>query len=192
MAVPFIGAVTPGRRKLIGWALARSLSSTTALVVVYYLLPLDETATVTTLVQLLIGLIVVGAFGVWQVRSIVRASYPGLRAVETLATAVPLYLLLFAAAYYLLAQTEPSSFTQPLTRTDTLYFTVTVFATVGFGDIAPASQVARVVTTFQMVANLVVVGLLLRAVLGAVQAGRSRLDAAGRPPDGGPGPAGGG
>ncbi|WP_214368825.1 potassium channel family protein [Pseudonocardia sp. H11422] len=191
MAAPLTGIVAPGHRKVIWWTLVRSLISVTALVVVYYLLPLEQTATGATLVQLLIGLILVGVFGVWQIRMIVRASYPALRAVETLATAVPLYLLLFAAGYYLLAQTQPASFTQSLTRTDTLYFTVTVFATVGFGDIAPVSQVARVVTTAQMVANLLVIGLLLRAVLGAVQVGRSRRDTAGRPGDG-PGPAGGG
>lgn len=51
---------------------------------------------------------------------------------------------------------------QALTRTDSLYFTVTVFATVGFGDISPASQAARLAVTAQMILNLIVVGLGVR------------------------------
>ena len=38
-----------------------------------------------------------------------------------------------------------ANFTHPLTRTDTLYFAVTFFSTVGFGDIAAKSEAARVV-----------------------------------------------
>ena len=52
---------------------------------------------------------------------------------------VPLFLLLFASTYFLMERASAASFTQPLTRTDALYFTVTVFSTVGFGDISPKS-----------------------------------------------------
>ena len=47
-----------------------------------------------------------------------------------------------------------ASFTEPLTRTDALYFTVTVFSTVGFGDIAAKSEAARIVLIVQMPADL--------------------------------------
>ena len=46
-------------------------------------------------------------------------------------------------------------FTQPLTRTDALYFTVTVFSTVGFGDISPKLEAARVVLIAQMLSHRV-------------------------------------
>jgi len=42
-------------------------------------------------------------------------------------------LLLFASTNFLMERASAASFTQPLTRTDALYFTVTVFSTVGFG-----------------------------------------------------------
>jgi hypothetical protein len=61
-----------------------------------------------------------------------------------------------------------------LTRTDALYFTVTVFSTVGFGDIAPKSEVARVVLIVQMLGDLAVLGAGIRILLGAVQRGRQR------------------
>jgi hypothetical protein len=61
-----------------------------------------------------------------------------------------------------------------MTKTTALYFTVTVFATVGFGDIAPMTEAARVVTMVQMLGDLVVLGLVVRVILGAVQVGRQR------------------
>ena len=53
-------------------------------------------------------------------------------------------------------------------------FAVTVFATVGFGDIAPVSEPARVLVTIQMIADLLVLGLVVRSMLEAVRRGRSR------------------
>ena len=54
---------------------------------------------------------------------------------------VPLFLLLFAANYFLMAQADLGNFNvDSLTRTDALYFTVTVFATVGFGDITATTK----------------------------------------------------
>ncbi|MET0414807.1 MAG: potassium channel family protein [Actinoplanes sp.] len=75
----------------------------------------------------------------------------------------------------MLAQDDPGSFsTHTLTRTDALYFTVTVFATVGFGDISATSQIARRLVTAQMILDLLVLGLGIRVFVGAVQRGRQR------------------
>jgi voltage-gated potassium channel len=72
-----------------------------------------------------------------------------------------------------LAKDDPANFNTPtLTRTDTLYFTVTIFATVGFGDITATSQTARLLVTTQMILDLLVLGLGIRVILGAVQRGR--------------------
>ena len=61
---------------------------------------------------------------------------------------MPVFLLVFAATYFMMEQANADNFNvDSLTRTDSLYFTVTVFATVGFGDIAAISQVARVVSS---------------------------------------------
>jgi voltage-gated potassium channel len=53
-----------------------------------------------------------------------------------------------------------------------LYFTVTVFSTVGFGDIFPASEAARLLVTAQMILNLIVLGLGVRLIVGAAQRAR--------------------
>jgi hypothetical protein len=88
-----------------------------------------------------------------------------------------------------MAGANPANFsTQPLTRTDALYFTVTVFATVGFGDITAVSQSARLVVTVQMLLDLLALGLVVRAFVGAVQSARQQAAQDTRPErDGGAG-----
>jgi voltage-gated potassium channel len=87
---------------------------------------------------------------------------------------------MFAAIYVVISDGQAEAFTEPLSRTDALYLTVTVFATVGFGDIAPRSDLARVVTMVPMLGDLLVVGVVLRLMLDAVRTGRQRRDAAAR------------
>ena len=70
------------------------------------------------------------------------------------------------------------SFSEPLTRMGALYFTVTVFATVGFGDISPVTDGARAAVTAQMVLNAVFIGLLVKVIFGAAQASLRRDDPA--------------
>jgi voltage-gated potassium channel len=162
------------RRQLIFWAAARSVLIAAVLVVLYYVLPLDRRWDSDTAVRLLIGLLVFAGVVVWGVRIIAGSRYPGVRAVEALALILPFFLLLFASTYFVMERNSAASFTQPLTRTDALYFTVTVFSTVGFGDITAKSEAARIVLIVQMLADLVFLGAVLRVVLGAVQRGRER------------------
>ena len=67
-------------------------------------------------------------------------------------------------------------FTEPLTRSDSLYLTVTIFATVGFGDISARAVTARLVVTAQMLLDLVVLGLGIHVILGAVKRGKANAD----------------
>jgi voltage-gated potassium channel len=165
--------VTTPRRRVVEAVLRATLTST-VLVVLYYRLPFTAVVDASTFVLLAAGLALFAAVITWQVRSILRSAYPALRAIEALGAAIPLFLLVFAAAYVKLADTQAEAFTEPLSRTDALYFTITVFATVGFGDIAPVTDAARITTMVQMVGDLLVVGLVLRLMLGAVKQGRER------------------
>jgi voltage-gated potassium channel len=162
------------RRRLILRAALRSVLIATVLVVLYYVLPLDRPWDSDTAIRLLIGLLVFAGVMVWQVRTIAGSRYPGVRAAEALGLIIPLYLVLFASTYFLMERASAASFTQPLTRTDALYFTVTVFATVGFGDITAKSETARVLLIVQMLADLALLGAGIRLLLGAVQRGRER------------------
>ncbi|MBC2876506.1 MULTISPECIES: potassium channel family protein [Streptomyces] len=160
----------------------RPLATATGLVLAYYLLPLNKRFEGSTALGLVLGLAAVAALFAWQIRSVLRSSRPRLRAVEALATTVPLFLLLFAATYYLMEQTRAGDFSEHLDRTGALYFALTVFSTVGFGGIAPRTDPARVVTMVQMVGDVLLLGVAAHVVVGAVQS------ALARPPAGGSGP----
>jgi voltage-gated potassium channel len=162
------------RRRLIFQAVVRSLLTTTVLVVLYYQLPLDRPWDANTAVRVLVGLLAFVAVAAWQVKTITGSRYPAVRAVEALGLIFPLYLLIFASTYFVMQRASPASFTEPLTRTDALYFSVTVFSTVGFGDIAPKSEVARVILIVQMLGDLAILGAGARVLLGAVRRGQQR------------------
>jgi Ion channel len=160
-------------------------------VAIYYLLPLDRTSVKETIAMLLTGLVLLVVLIALQVRGIMRATYPALQAVGALATSAPLFLLLFAATYFVVDKISGSNFNQPLSRTDALYFTVTVFATVGFGDIVATSEGARALVTMQMVAGIVIIGLGAQIIVSAVKHGRAQRpspQAESRPANEGPSP----
>jgi len=152
----------------------RALGSTAVLVAIYYLLPLDHSARWLAITMLVIGLVALIGLVAHQVRVIIASPFPGLRAVEALAISLPLFLLLFASTYVVLAALAHGSFNQPMNHTNALYFTVTVFATVGFGDITAQTETARLLVTGQMITDLIILGLGARVILGAVQRGRQR------------------
>ena len=161
-------------RRIIVRAVLGAVGSTVALVAIYYLLPLDRSSEWFAVTMLAIGLVALIGLVAFQVRWIVTSPFPGLRGVQALATSIPLFLLLFASTYIVMAAISASNFSEPLTRTDALYFTVTVFSTVGFGDITAKTEAARLVVTGQMIADLVVIGVAVKVIVGAVKAGRQR------------------
>ena len=157
----------------VAWTVLRVAGSAAALVALYYLLPLDHSSTPAAVTTLLVGLAAFVALVAFQVRLIIRSRFPGLRAAEALGTSVPFFLLLFASTYVVLATISVSNFGGHLSHTDGLYFTVTVFSTVGFGDITAKSETARLVVTGQMITDLIILGLAIKVIVGAVRHGRA-------------------
>ncbi|WP_189747413.1 potassium channel family protein [Streptomyces nojiriensis] len=164
------------RRILVLLAIARLVVTSVGLVVAYYLLPMDRPMSADTVAALVFGLVLVSGLLVWQTISITKSPYPRLRAIEAVTAVFSLFILLFATTYFLMARSAAGIFTQALNRTDSLYFTVTTFATVGFGDIAPLTQGARVTVLVQVLADLLLVGVALKVVLGVTQATLGRGD----------------
>ena len=156
----------------ITWTILRAAGSVAALAALYYLLPLDHSSQPGAVTILLIGLAGFIALVTFHVRVITRSPFPALRATEALAINVSLFLLLFAGTYVVLATISASNFSQPMTRTNALYFTVTVFSTVGFGDITAKTETARLVVTGQMIADLIILGLAIKIIVGAFKRGR--------------------
>ncbi|WP_433476483.1 potassium channel family protein [Spirillospora sp. CA-142024] len=166
------------RRRLILWTAIRSTLTTACLLSAYFAAPLTEPFTAATAVGLGVALAILGVLVAWQAHAIVCSLSPTLRAIESLATSIPLFLIVFAVGYCLMADNGPNSFSEPMTHLDALYFTVTVFSTVGFGDIVPRSQTARTLTTVQMIADLLVIGAVAKVFLEATRRGIERRDQA--------------
>ena len=165
-----------GRARVTTGALLRAAATVALMLCAYYFAPLNQPLDAGTLVKFLLGLVTVGAIVAWQARRILTSDVPRLQAIQAIAVILPLLLLVFAAIYLAIETNRPGSFTEPLSRTDSLYFTVTVFATVGFGDIAPKTELARVFTMIRMIMGLVAVGLVARILFGAVETAVARRD----------------
>ncbi|MEO8518099.1 MAG: potassium channel family protein [Dermatophilaceae bacterium] len=172
------------RRRLLLRAFVRPTLSAVALFLLYYLLPFDGRLSGRVVLSLAGGLVVVAGLLVWQVQKIRTASYPLLRAIEALAVTLPLFIIIFATSYFVTSANVPGAFSEDLTRTDSLYFTVTVLSTVGFGDITPVLQGTRALVMVQMIGDLFLVGIVAKVIVGAVQTGlQSRDDQQGTGPD---------
>ena len=161
-------------RRLVVLAVLRVALSVSALFAAYFLIPARSDDGAPSWPWLLLLLCVFAVIVGVQVPAIVNSMNPILRAVETVAIVVPLYLLIFARIYLANSLAEPSAFTQPLDVVTALYFTVTVFATVGFGDIVAQTDSMRLLVTAQMLLNLIVFGVVIRLLVSAARRGVAR------------------
>jgi voltage-gated potassium channel len=148
--VPFDSLPQGQRRLLLAKATLSTLARVALVILIYFIVPMDRPMDAATIAELVLGALAVLGIIAVQIWRISRADYPTIRAVEALAFTVPLFVLLFATTYYLMDHANVASFGVHLTRVDAMYFSSTVFTTVGFGDIAAKSQAARVLATAQM------------------------------------------
>lgn len=152
----------------------RALAGAAIVLVLYFVLPLDSVRERSTWLALMVVVASIVALMVWQVRAIIDAADPRIRAVEALALSVALLLVGFAAVHCVIARSDPAAYSEELSRMDALYFSTTTLSTVGFGDITPVSQAARIAVTVQMITNLAMLGIGVRVIVGAVHVGRER------------------
>ncbi len=155
----------PHVRRSVLAAIARATVATSLLLVGYALMPLRVIADLEPLGGAVIaGTLIIGVVW-WQLRAVARAELPQLRAVEALAVTVTVIVVTFAASYLNLSLHDPDAFSEHLGRTSALYFTMTTLATIGYGDIHPVSEHARIGVMVQIVANVVVLGAAARLII---------------------------
>ncbi len=160
---------THDRRRAILRAGARVGLAWVILIAGYYVIPIGSETRAHFFVRLAIDVALFAVFLAWQIRLIEQAELPELHAIQTLGIVIVVLLLVFAAIYLSMSHSEPGSFTEHLDHTQALYFTVTVFSTVGFGDITPTTDSARLVASFQMILDLVVIGAVVRLLINAAK-----------------------
>jgi heme/copper-type cytochrome/quinol oxidase subunit 2 len=115
-----------------------------------------------------------------QVKSIYGARYPTLRAVESIILVAAMFLAIFALFYVTISVNDRAAFTEPLDAFNGYYFSLTVLATVGFGDITPVTFGARLATMVQMALDLAFIGVAFKVIGGAA---RSALQTRKEAPD---------
>jgi hypothetical protein len=155
----------------------------------YFLLPIGErpASNIVAGAALLlgaVGLLVLAYLA--GLRRVAASQIPVIAAISVLAMFLVTFVVLFAYVYLSLETQRPGQIPGLQTRVDSLYFTVTMLTTVGFGDIAPAGQAARLVATVQMLVNLALIGLVVQAAVKVgSEASAARVKALVAPADGG-------
>jgi hypothetical protein len=170
MSSPF----PPGVRITARYVTTSLLRVGLAVVVVlvsYAVIPVSTKDAGSAIVLMVLSIVAFTAVLVWQVRVVLNATHPGQRALEALAFTGALFLCLFALQYLATDTYTPGAFTTPLDKFTALYYTMVVFATVGFGDITPVSTTARTITMVQMVGGLVFIGAGVKVLTMAARSG---------------------
>jgi voltage-gated potassium channel len=147
----------------------RSVLAVIGMLVVYSVFPVPGAGTPPVLawVVFVAGMAVL----VWAVALIVRRAQDphddvGVR-FEGLAALLYIVIAFFSLVYLGLSL-RANEFVGLHDRIDALYFTMSTLSTVGYGDVHPSGQVARLVVTVQLAFDLVFLGVLARLVVPAL------------------------
>ncbi|WP_343075523.1 potassium channel family protein [Streptomyces genisteinicus] len=132
------------------------IAAATAMMLVYCFVPLDHFGDRRPVLSWAVFIALLAAVALLllvQIRDVITDD-PRARPGIVIPLLVFLTVVVFAGAYHVLAR-HPGQFSGLSTRTDALYFTVVTLATVGYGDIVPTGQSARVVTMVQILYTFV-------------------------------------
>ena len=139
------------------------------IIFVYFVVPIEQHKHSYGVLRITIGLAIFAAALAVEVRAIIRSKRPMLRAAVAMALVLPLFIVVFAWTYLTMSVSSRAAFGGRLSRISALYFTISVFSTVGFGDIVAKTDGARLAVSAQMLCDLAVVALVLRLLLGAAR-----------------------
>jgi voltage-gated potassium channel len=162
-------------RELRSDPLVRMLGDTTVVLVLltltYYLLPFRfDRNEPSNLGRLILSLALLGVVAFMLLVTMRRSSKrqtARYRRIQWLLSALYGLVLTFALVYAAIAYYHPDQFVGLETRTDALYFSVTIVSTVGFGDIHAEGTSARLLVTAHMLFNLIYLGTALRVLTQA-------------------------
>ncbi|WP_370893711.1 potassium channel family protein [Janibacter sp. GXQ6167] len=151
------------RRPLLSTSPSRTALACALIIAVYYLVPLEADRAAP--VRLVGALIAIAGLAAITVRQLKHSDEP----LGRLVTLLVVVCVGFATGFYTLANT-PGQFEGLHTRTDALYFTIVTMATVGYGDIHPVGQAARLLVIAAIVFNLVFVAAIGSTIVRKVRA----------------------
>ena len=139
-------------------------------VVAYFLVPLDK-----EFGELIAAMLVIAAaaslipISIRQAQRVLTSPDPLFDAMRCIVSALVFLVVAFSSAYFVLAANYDNQIAGLETKLDAIYFTITILATVGFGDISATGQTARGIVSGQMVVNFAVLAVSLRVVTWALK-----------------------
>jgi len=157
------------RTRVVVTVFAQALVAIVALLALYYAAPTSRSG----LGPVVCAVVFLGVVS-FELRAVVRAPLPVPRAAIAMARVLPLFIVLFAWTYVSMSQGDPGMFSEPLTKSAALYFTITVLSTVGFGDITPVADAARLMVSVQMICDLVVIAIIVKLITGVAKHARAQ------------------
>ncbi len=183
--------------RMLVMVIGRVLAVVGVTLLAYFLIPVEgQTAARAAALTAAVGIAAILVVFARQISRVSRSRRPVLAALEALVLVFGMFLALFALLYVSISTSDPQAFTQEVDKVAGIYFTTTVLTTVGFGDISPVSQTARVLVTVQMVLGMVLIGTAFKALgfsakravttRGTALAARPEPAAPGADPDGFP------
>lgn len=152
-------------RSMLLAAMARVLGVVAATLLVYFVLPVEgKDAATAAAVLACVGIALILTVFARQIARVSRSRRPVLAALEALALVFGLFLSFFALLYVSISEGDANAFTQDVDKVAGIYFATTVLTTVGFGDISPVTDTARVMVTLQMVLGMILIGTAFKAL----------------------------
>lgn len=101
--IPYEELPAGQRRRIVIGASLRTIATIIVVVAIYFLIPMDHLITAATVIELVTGGLALFAIIAWQIREIMRAGHPGIRA------SAPLKLLLSRFLFMCLCSRPPTS-----------------------------------------------------------------------------------
>lgn len=85
-------------------------------------------------------------------------------------------ILVFASWYRAISFSNPDAFTRPLGVLDSVYFSMVTFLTIGFGDIVPVSDSAKILMIAQGVLTFFTIAIVINGLISTHFGARGGLD----------------
>jgi hypothetical protein len=151
-------------------AVARIVIAMVAMVGLYFVLPFDRAESDTRVWLVVLGAVVVLAVvSALQLQAVARSEFPTIRGAEALTVSLVLLLVSFAGIYIGLSANDAGAFNESLDHIGALYFAMTTLTTIGYGDISPVGDGARIVVMVQMLVDVIVLGVFIKLVANTVK-----------------------
>jgi hypothetical protein len=167
-------SANPGWQKLRRWLLALWLMSVVGTLLSAFSVRPDLSQWYRT-VELMTSVPVLAVLAAGMLAFVRRERRLSVDSIFATVAAYLLLALLFAQVYLCLITWEPNSFTLPiaaaarsasLLESDMTYFSLVTLATVGYGDVLPATHTARMLAMFQAVTGQFYVAVVVALFVG--------------------------